>query len=277
MEYKEIGAVRLPALGMGTYGFGGGLSRDTSNDRRDIEALQYAIELGTTHIDTSEMYADGHSEELIGQAIRGFDRQRLFIATKVFQSGLTFNAVIDGCRGSLRRLGTDYVDLYLIHWPDLKVPLSETIKAMDELVRQGSTRFIGVSNFPIDLLKQAQELSHNPILTDQVEYSLLVRDPENDLLPYCQKNGIFLTAYRPIGRGKIRAGVNQVLDDVAKEHNRTAIQVALNYLICQENVLAIPKAAQRHHLEENLGSIGWRLDQEDIRGLQQAFQATIAV
>ncbi|MBI2018780.1 aldo/keto reductase [Candidatus Daviesbacteria bacterium] len=277
MEYKEIGAVKLSALGIGTYGFGGGLTRDTSNDRRDIEALQYAIELGMTHIDTSEMYADGHSEELIGQAIRDFDRHSLFVATKVFQSGLTFNGVIEGCKQSLRRLGTDYVDLYLIHWPNLKIPLSETIQAMDELVRQGSARFIGVSNFSIKLLKQAQELSHHPILTDQVEYSLLVKNPESDLLPYCQKNDIFLTAYRPIGRGRIRAGVNQVLDDVAKEHNRTAVQVALNYLICQENVLVIPKAAQRHHLEENLGSMGWRLDQEDIRALQQAFQTTIAV
>lgn len=277
MEYKEIGAVSLPELGIGTYGFGGGFTRDTSNDGRDIEALKYAIELGMTHIDTSEMYADGHSEELIGQAIRDFDRQSLFIATKVFQSGLTFKGVIEGCRGSLRRLGTDYVDLYLIHWPNKEIPLSETMGAMDELVRQGSTRFIGVCNFPIDLLRQAQELSRNPILTDQVEYSLLVRDPEDGLLTYCQKNDIFLTAYRPIGRGRIRAGVNQVLDDVARKHNRTPIQAALNYLIGQENVLVIPKSAQRHHLEENLGSIGWRLNQEDIRVLQQSFQTPIAV
>ncbi len=265
MEYKEIKGVKIPLIGLGTSGFGGGwMFKDSSHDSQATEAIQYAIELGMTHIDTAEAYANGHAEELVGLAIKDFPRKNLFITTKVYPGHLSRDKTLKACQASLKRLATDYIDLYLIHWPDPHVPLSETMPAMDQLVKQGLTRFIGVSNFDVGLLREAQSLSENGIFTNQVEYSLVERGPEKGLLPYCQKQNILLTAYSPLKKVPL-----DHLEQMAQKYGKTPAQIALNYLISQDNVIAIPKASSKEHIKENAEAADFKLDPEDLELLKQ--------
>ena len=162
-------------LGLGTWEVGGRMSRDTSRDAEAITAIKKAIELGYTHIDTAEMYGGGHSEELVGLAINDFDRDSLFITTKVLPEHLRYKDVIKSAEGSLKRLKTDYIDLYLIHIPNPKIPIKETMQAMDLLLSQQKIRFIGVSNFSCQQLKEAQGSTENKIVNNQIEYNLLTR------------------------------------------------------------------------------------------------------
>jgi len=193
MEYKSLTEeVKIPVLGIGTWGMGGEFSKDYSSDREDISALKTAISLGMTHIDTAELYANGHSEELVGQAIRNFNRNNLFITTKVWADHLKYNDLIRAAERSLKRMKINYIDLYLVHWPNPNVPLKETVRALDFLVDKGIAKFIGVSNFSLPLLKETQRYSKNKIVSNQVEYNLLERTPEKELLPYCQKEDIML-------------------------------------------------------------------------------------
>jgi diketogulonate reductase-like aldo/keto reductase len=214
MEYREIApGVEIPVLGFGTWGIGGREQPDYRRDEEEIMAIRLAIELGLTHIDTAEFYGAGHSEELVGQAVEGYERNKIFITTKVWHTHLRKDDVIKSINASLDRLRLDFVDLYLIHWPNLAIPLSETMAAMEECVSKGLTRFIGVSNFSAQLMLEAQKkLKNNKIITNQVEYSLLDQKPSMELLPTCRETGISLVAYRPIGRGNLAKPGNKILD-----------------------------------------------------------------
>ncbi|KKQ65298.1 MAG: hypothetical protein US86_C0012G0013 [Candidatus Daviesbacteria bacterium GW2011_GWA2_38_24] len=270
MEFKTISGVKLPVLGIGTWkmGMAGGLT-----DKQEIDAIKAAVDLGMTHIDTAEIYSEGHSEELVAEAIKGYDRNDLFITTKVWRTNLEYDAVIKAAKGSLERLETSYIDLLLIHWPNPEIPISETIAAMDYLVEQGLVKHIGVSNFSVEQIKEAQGNSKNAIFTDQVEYSLEDLSPEKDILSYCQQNNMFLTAYSPLGRGNLAyPGYNPLLDEIAKKYNKTVVQVALNYLISRDNVIAIPKSGNVDHIKEIVGSVGWQLSQADIEILREEFR-----
>lgn len=265
MEFKETRGARIPLIGFGTYGLG----RDPSNDKRDIEAIQFAIECGLTHIDTAARYTRGYTEELVGEAISIFARSKLFVTTKVWVDNLRYGDILSSCKGSLQRLRTSYIDLYLIHWPNPDIPLGESLSAMDKLVDEGLVRFIGVSNFGLARLKEAETLARHDIFSNQVEYSLVKREPESELLPYCQQNGILLIAYSPLGQGIIRAGSNVVVDRLAQKYQRTPAQIALNYLISHDNVIAIPKASEKEHIKENSEASGWRLEEEDVKLLEK--------
>lgn len=269
MEYKEIArGVRIPVIGLGTWGIGGWEEPDPSRDLEGIASLREGIELGMTHIDTAEMYAGGHCEEVVGEAIKPYDREELFITTKVWRSHLRFDDVISAIKGSLRRLELDYVDLYLVHWPNPEVPLQETMRAMERCAEEGYTRFIGVSNFDRNLLERAQShLREHRIVADQVEYSLLEQGPMKTLLPYCQREGVMLIAYTPLAKGRLARPGIPILDEMAERYGKTQGQVALNWLISQEWVVAIPKASKIEHLRENAGAVGWRLKPEDWRRL----------
>src|SRR3989344_1297686 len=268
MEYVEIQGAKLPLIGLGTFGMGGREYPNTDNDKADIEAIQYAISLGMTHIDTAETYGGGHTEELVGKAIRDFKREGLFITTKVSPNHLEPGMVIQACRESLIRLQLDSVDLYLIHWPNPTIPIQETIRAMERTVREGLTRFIGVSNFDLDQLKKAQQFSEIKLFTNQVEYSLKEKSPEyQGILSYCGLQEMVLTAYSPLNKGLIKDG-NGVLEKLSQKYQKTPNQIALNYLISHKNVVVIPKASTKKHLDENMGSVGWRLSSEDIQILE---------
>jgi diketogulonate reductase-like aldo/keto reductase len=273
LDYRElVEDVRIPVIGIGTWGMGGGRTPDPSNDEEDVAAIRAGIDLGMTHIDTAEMYGGGHTEELVGEAIEPYDRSDLFITTKVWRTHLRHDDLISSMRASLERLGLDYVDLYLVHWPNPEVPIRETMRALEHCVDEGYTRFIGISNFPAYLIEEAQTpLKDHRLVANQVEYSLTKQDPRRELLPYCQEHGIMLIAYTPLAKGRLAMPGNTILDSMAEKHGKTQAQVALNWLISQENVVAIPKASRTEHLNENVGASGWRLDEEDFRKLSMAF------
>ncbi len=267
MIYKTLyNGDRIPVLGQGTWGLGGGMHADHSRDEQAREVIRTAIELGYTHIDTAEMYGGGHTEELVGQVIRDFRRQDLFLTSKVWQVTLRYQDTLKSLEGSLKRLGTDYLDLYLIHRPNRDIPLEETFRALNELVRQGKVRHLGVSNFNLEQLKRAQALSDTPLATNQVLYNLHNREyVKNGVLEYCQANNMLLTAYSPIDRGHL---VNDpALQEIAERVGATPAQIALNWLIRQEGVIALPMSTRKEHLIENLGALDIVLSDEDVRAL----------
>ena len=255
------------------------MSRDASEDTEGIAAISKALEFGYTHIDTAEMYGAGHSEELVGVAINDFDRGSLFITTKVLPQHLRYDDCIKAAEGSLRRLQTDYIDLYLIHIPNPEIPIKETMMAMGTLVRQEKIRFIGVSNFSVEQLKEAQKYAENKIVNNQIEYNLLTRHSgmynvniESEIIPFCQENDIIITAWKPLVKGRLFREKNKLLEEISKDYNKTLAQIAINWLINKKNIITIPKSTSIEHLKENLGALGWKLCTEDMRRLDEEFR-----
>ena len=266
MQYETLyNGDKVPLLGLGTWEVGGRFSPDHSRDEAFVASIKTAIELSYTHIDTAEIYAGGHSEELVGRAIKDFRREDVFITTKVNPRNLGYGDVLRALHGSLKRLDIETVDLYLIHWPSKRIPREESFKALNELVDRGQVRHLGVSNFDLDELQQAQALSDTPIITNQVPYSLSKQQyVKNGVLDYCQGNDILLTAYSPLKGGVLK---NATVHRIAEEHSAAPAQVVLNWLIRQQNVITIPKSADEKHLRENLGALDLQLSQDDVEKL----------
>ena len=263
----------MPVVGLGTWQMGGKTELDpTNDDARDIAAIRSAIDNGVTHIDTAELYAAGHSEELVAKAIEGYDRSKLFIVSKLLRTVYEHDKIIEHCKGSLKRLGISYLDMYLLHGANDNVPLKGIISALDELVSLGLVRNIGVCNFSKERLARAQSFSKNKIVVNQVHYNLVFREPEaTGLLEYCQKNDVLLEAWRPFQHGELGKDAPDVLVEIAKKYDKTPVQVVLNWLISQENVVTIFKTHSSEHLNENLGALGWNLNKEDIEKLRTEF------
>jgi diketogulonate reductase-like aldo/keto reductase len=266
MELKELGktGIMIPEIGLGTWRYKGG-----------AQPLRKGIELGAALIDTAEGY---YTEEVIGEAIRGI-RDKVFIATKVSGRHLGYDDLLQSAEESLYKLGTDYIDLYQIHWPNPTYPIRETMQAMGELVDRGLVRFIGVSNFDIDEMEEAQFfLSHYPIVSNQVRYNLNDRSIEMDLLPYCEERDITILAYTPLDDGNLARKPNlinsnnmKILDDISQETEKTMGQVAINWCTSRKKVIAIPKSNSQERIIENCESSGWRLSPEEINRLNEAF------
>jgi diketogulonate reductase-like aldo/keto reductase len=277
LEFKKLGKsnVDIPVLGLGTWGIGGFMSRSSGGEADAVRALKLGMHLGMRFIDTAEMYARGHSEEVVAEAV-GQDRETIFIATKVSAENLSYENLLRSCESSLRRLKTPYIDLYQVHWPNTRIPIQETMRAMEKLIADGKVRYVGVSNFSKKQTREAQEaLSRNDLAANQVEYSLDQRSIERELLPYCTAEHVTVIAYTPLGRGRIigrgRDGGGKALDEIASKYAKTRAQVALNWLITKEGVVAIPKATNLEHVQENAGAAGWRLSPEDQAALNDAF------
>ena len=258
----------IPKIGFGTWSIGGDSTANPKIDSASLTALHSALEIGYTHFDTAESYAAGHSEELVGRAVRETNTQRenVFITTKVSPEHLDYNDVLKSCDNSLRRLKLDYIDLYLIHWPGFGVKYEETFRALNKLVRAGKIRHLGVSNFKLKLLKQVQELSETPILTNQVPYRIPDRTyAENGVIAYCQQNNILVTAYSPV---KFR-GVNgnKALGEIAEAHSATPFQIALAWLIMQPHVITIPMSFSPQHIKENFEAAKIELSEEEMARL----------
>jgi diketogulonate reductase-like aldo/keto reductase len=268
MIYETVHGVSLPKIGYGTWRIGGDSYADPKLDALSLTALRAALEVGYTHFDTAEVYAAGHSEELIGQALRetNTDRANVFITTKVDPAHLQYDQVVKACENSLRRLRMDYVDLYLIHWPRIGMRLDETFRALNQLVRGGKVRHLGVSNFNLQLLKQAHSLSETPLLTDQVPYRLPDRSyEENGVLAYCKANDILLTAYSPV---KFRnLPVNTTVRAIAEAHAATPFQIALAWLVAQPRVITIPMSLNPQHIQENFEAAEIELSGEEFETL----------
>jgi diketogulonate reductase-like aldo/keto reductase len=273
MEYREIAPGEdIPVLGLGTWGIGGRQIEDHRWDDEAVTAIRMAVELGMTHIDTAEYYGAGHSEELVGEAIQFYTRKDLFITTKVWRTNLSETDLLDSMRASLKRLRLDYVDLYLIHWPNPDIPLHETVKAMEKCVDEGYTRHIGVSNFSASLMEEAQSYAREyQFIANQVDYSLMDQKPKMELLPYMRENGTTLISYRPLARGLLAKPGNRVLDELAEKYQKSQAQIALNWLINQMNVVTIPKSVNPVHLLDNIGAVGWSLALDDEIALADSF------
>lgn len=271
MEYKDLTEKeKIPALGLGTWHMGGGFRPDSSEDGKYLEAIDYAIGKGLTHLDTAELYGDGHAEELVGQVIKNFERKNLFITSKVSPVHLGYETILRSCEASRKRLGTDYIDLYLVHWPNPLASMKNAMAAFDKLVETGSVRFIGLSNFSAGQFAAAQKHARNKLVCDQVRYSLLDRRPEKELLDFCEKEKIILTAYSPLAEGRLAEMKIEALAQVAKKHGKTPVQVALRWLIDKPAVITIPKASSKEHIDEILGTLGWQLEKEDQERLDKA-------
>ncbi|MFJ2740622.1 aldo/keto reductase [Streptomyces sp. NPDC087440] len=255
----------VPALGQGTWYMGDSRARRAD----ELAALRRGIDLGMTLIDTAEMYGGGAAEELVGEAIRG-RRDDVFLVSKVLPSNADARGTVDACRASLRRLGTDRIDLYLLHWRG-GIPLAETVEALEGLVSDGSIGAWGVSNLDVDDLEElpAGDLPE----TNQILYNLTRRGPEYDLLPWCRKRSVPVMAYSPLEQGRLLG--HPVLESVAEAHGATATQVALTWALRDDNVIAIPKAATVAHVEDNHAALGLALTAEDLSALDTAFPAPV--
>ncbi len=267
MRNESIRGLEIPKIGFGTWGVGGGSSPKPSEDKRWVSVVRSAVELGYTHFDTAEKYAEGHTETILGRAFKesGVQRGKLFITSKVWPNHLRYDDVLRACEGSLRRLNTDYLDLYLIHWPGQSLQLGDTFRALNQLVRDGKVRYLGVSNFDLPLLQQAQTESATPLLTNQVPYNLSDRSyAQNGVLDYCQRNDILVTAYSPVKRGSHRA-----LKSIAAAHSATPEQIALAWLCAQARVITIPMSSDSQHQAENLQAADITLTPDEMAQLNK--------
>lgn len=275
MKYKIFGKTssRISVIGQGCMGIGGYLSRDSSQDDNQIQTLRLGIELGMTFIDTAEAYGNGHSEELVGRAIEGI-RNKVFVATKFSPEHNSYEGVLKSAEESLRRLRTDYIDLYQVHWPTPKVPLSETMRALERLLKEGKVRYAGVGNLSLKELKEARvAMSAEEIVSVQVEYNLFDRTIENSILPYCRSEGMMAIAYSPLDQGRIASGDNRikVLQEIADKYRKTMSQVALNWLVSHPSVITIPKATNPEHVKQNAASVDFELSDEDFEKINKVF------
>lgn len=262
---------RLPAIGQGTWYMG----ENAANRRQEVAALSAGIAQGLTLIDTAEMYAEGGAEEVVGEAIHG-QRDEVFLVSKVYPWNAGGQKIVTACEASLRRLGTETIDLYLLHWRG-GFELAETVEGMQALVAQGKIRHWGVSNLDLaDMHELFQVDGSAACAANQVLYHLASRGIEYDLLPWCQSHAIPVMAYCPLAQaGRLRSGLlaDSTVLDIASAHRATAAQILLAWVIHHQGVMAIPKAATVAHVEENAAALNIALTAEDLSRLDKAFPA----
>lgn len=303
LEYVRLGkdGPKVSIVGIGGWQIGAtgweGYSRENS-----MRAFQKALEMGVNFIDTAEAYSG--AEEIIGEVIKD-RREEVIVCSKVWHNHLHHDDVIRAAAGSLSRLGTNYLDLFLVHWPNPDVPLRETMAAIEKLVRDGTVRHAGVSNFPERLVIEAREaLSSTDLLVNQIEYNLLMRSAELDPIPYCRREGLSIMAYSPLGQGVLSGKYDvdnppphdsrqgryyrdmksvqpliEVLRQIAQERGKTPAQISLNWLVRDQGVtiVPIPAAKNPRQAEENAGAAGWRLTTEEINRIEKRLPAPLSL
>lgn len=269
MERRPFGStgVEVPVIGQGTW--------QLRDPRAAVAALREGLGLGMAHLDTAELYRG--AEQVVREALRGRAREEVFLVSKVLPQNATYEGTLAACEASLARLGTDHLDVYLLHWWGHH-PIEDTMRAMGELADRGRTRFVGVSNLDVAQLEEAQAAlgPKHRIACDQVRYHLGERDVEAELLPHCRAKGIALVAYAPFGGAYQRFPSPRdegyaALEAVGQRHGKTPRQVALRFLTRDPAVFAIPKAERAEHVRENAGGQGWDLDEEDVAAIDAAF------
>ena len=254
----------VPTLGLGTWRMG----EDRRTFDAEVAALKLGLDLGVTLIDTAEMYGSGGSERVVAEAVRG-RRDGCFIVSKVLPSNASRAGTVQACERSLKNLGTDRIDLYLLHWQG-GVPLAETVEAFETLRQAGKIRHWGVSNFDTGDMQELVALSAgNRCQTDQVLYNLSRRGPDYDLVPWCRERGMPLMAYSPVEQGRLAR--NARLDAVAARHDATPAQIALAWVLAQPGVIAIPKAVKPDHVRGNVAAADIALTPADMAELDRVF------
>ena len=264
MDTKPLGksGVEIPEIGYGTWNYKG-----------DPATIQRALELGASLIDTAESYG---TEENVGKAVRG-NRDAYFLATKVSPCHFRHQDVLNAADKSMKRLGIDVIDLYQLHWPSSSIPIAETMGAMDQLVRDGKVRFVGVSNFSVEQLREAEQaLGPGRVVSDQIKYSLFDHEFADEVIPYCQETGIAVLAYSSLETGKFESELKrrpqlvEVLDTICAQAAKTAAQVLLNWVLHPPNVVTIPMTNRVERVDENCAAAGWRLTDEQYEALAEA-------
>ena len=257
---------KIPLLGQGTWRMG----ENFRHKQAEIDALKLGIDLGMTLIDTAEMYGEGGAEKIVAEAISGC-REDIYLVSKFYPYNASYQDVIAACDRSLSRLKTDYLDLYLLHWRG-SVPLSDTLSGLQHLKQAGKILDYGVSNFDTDDMQEAESLpGKEEIVTNQVLYNLMRRGIEWDLLPWCFERNIPIMAYSPIEQQAFVG--DSKLSDIAAKHDATTTQIALSWLLHQDNVISIPKATNPQHVRENRAALDIKLTQEDLHELDRAFKS----
>jgi diketogulonate reductase-like aldo/keto reductase len=260
------GGEEVPVLGLGTWRMG----EDPRKRRTEVEALRTGIDLDMTLIDTAEMYGEGGAEVIVGEAVKG-RRDDVFIVSKFYPQNATPERMRAACERSLRRLDTDRIDLYLLHWRG-DVPLRKTLDGFEALVDEGKIRYAGVSNFDVDDMEELFRLKGSErIVTDEVLYNLVRRGVEYDLIPWMRQRHRPIIAYSPIEEGLLTRDDHPVLGQIAKGHEATAAQVALAWVIRDDGVIAIPKAANAAHVREDRGAVDIKLTQRELELLDESF------
>jgi diketogulonate reductase-like aldo/keto reductase len=255
----------LPALGQGTWM----MAEDPSRRADEVAALQAGVELGLTVIDTAEMYGEGAAEELVGEAIRG-RRDHVYLVSKAYPQNASRDRLPRSCEASLRRLGTDRLDLYLLHWRG-GIPLAETVEAMGRLVDGGKIKRWGVSNLDVDDMEELLDSGGSACVTDQILYNLTRRGPEYDLVPWLGQRQMLLMAYSPVEQGRLLQ--NPGLGAIARELDVTPAQLALAWLLARPGVMPIPKAGSVAHVKENYAAAELVLEDDVVARLDTAFPA----
>jgi aryl-alcohol dehydrogenase-like predicted oxidoreductase len=306
MEQVELGrsGIKVSVIGMGMWQASGQIWGDDVTDESCVQAVKRSSQLGVNLMDTAEAYGDGHSEEVLGRAVKIVGRERLVVATKVAGGHLRYDDVIRACDMSLKRLGVSQVDLYQVHWPDpwQQIPLKHTMRAMERLYDDGKIRAIGVSNFAVRDLEEARSLlTHADIASNQVRYNLLQRQIEEEVMPYCRREGIAILAYVPLAQGALTGKYNKdrkptddvrkgnkmfsdhnlgeiskllaVLERVARRRGRTVAQVALNWILSHPGVIPIPGAKNPQQAEQNAGAVGWSLAASELQEITTAAES----
>jgi diketogulonate reductase-like aldo/keto reductase len=271
----KINGKEIHPIGIGTWAMGGARFADGTayadydHDEQCVDAIRYSVSKGQNHIDTAQLYGVGHTEEIVGQAVRDLKREALVIASKVNKTHALRSAVTRSAEGMLQRLGIDRLDLLYIHGPWDVVPMKEYVDGINDALEAGLTDTIGVSNFGFEQLKEALSITRHPIVADQVHYSLLDRRiVTREFIDLCLKENILIVAYRPLERRLLADRcTNNTLLRLAEKYSRPASQIALNWLLAQEGVVTIPKATKREHIDENLASLEFTLEQEDMETL----------
>jgi diketogulonate reductase-like aldo/keto reductase len=270
MEKRVFGStgVSVPVIGQGTW-------QMESDDRSEaLRALRVGLDLGLTHIDTAELYGQGYVEELVGEAIAG-RRQEVFLVSKVMPSNASYAGTLQACERSLKRLRTDHLDCYLLHWPGSH-PLEDTVRAFEKLVADGKVRSWGLSNFAADELQEALAIAgRGRIACNQVLYHLKERAIEHSVLPWCEEQRVAVVGYSPFGSGQFpRANTpgGRVLAEVAQAHGVTPYQVALRFLIRRPSLFTIPKASTESHVRDNAAAVRLTLSEEELARVGKAFQ-----
>jgi diketogulonate reductase-like aldo/keto reductase len=254
----------VPVLGLGTWGFG----EHPENRKNEIEALQFGLDVGMRVVDTAEMYGDGASEELVGKALVG-RRERAFLVSKVLPQHATRDGTIAACEKSLRRLATDHLDLYLLHWRG-HVPLEETLSGFEALMKAGKIRHWGASNFDTDDMEETYGLpGGQQVTTDQVLYNLMRRGIEYDLLPWCEQRKIPVMAYSPLEQGRLLGDAE--LRRIAAVYSATPAQIALAWVLRNPHIIVIPKASTPGHVKQNRIALDIPLTKDDFIALDRAF------
>jgi len=259
--------VEIPVIGLGTW------ELERENRAGVLAALRAGLDAAMTHIDTAEMYGNGKVEELVGEAIAG-RRDEVFLASKVLPENASYPGTLEACERSLRRLRTDRLDLYLLHWPG-EHPLEETFRALERLREQGKIRLWGVSNFDVEDLEEALRIAGKGAITcNQVLYHLKERAIENEVLPWCERHGIAVVAYSPFGSGDFpapRSEGGRVLEKIARAHGVSPRAVALRFLVSRNSVFAIPRSADAAHVRDNASAADFELTPDETAAIDHAF------